>query len=157
MIDSGITIRELSIEDSVPLAHMLSTDAELNKRLGNVEAHVSVGHFFNRTRESCRVKNAVPYAVVTADRRVIGLVILGHADETDRTARVAFWIESGSWGQAFCAGLLSPVLDVAKGKGVERLVGKVDKDDVPGRRIWEANGGRVADETEEGYAYEIRL
>ncbi len=155
---AGITIRELTLQDSVALAHTLSTDVGLSKRLGNAQiAHISAGHFFNRTRESCRVRNAVPYVIVAADRGVIGLITLGHADEINKTARIAFWIESKSWGQGFCTEVLSPVLDLAKGKGVERIVGQIDKDDLAGREIWERNGAQVTGETEASYTYEIRL
>lgn len=155
---TGITIRELTLQDSIVLAQTLSTDVELNRRLGNTEMmHVSAGHFFNRTRESCRVRNAVPYAVITDDQRAIGLVTLGHADEITKTARIAFWIESRSWGQDFCAEVLRPVLDLAKSKGVERILGRVDKDDLAGREIWERSGAQVTGETEAGYTYEIRL
>ncbi len=155
---TAITIRELTLQDSVPLAQILSTDAELNKRLGNPEMmFVSAGHFFNRTKESSRVKNALPYSVVAGDGRVIGLIILGRPDEISKAARIAFWIESKSWDADSCADLLRPALDLAKSRGTECIVGQIDRDDAVAREIWEKSGGRQTSKTETGYVCEIRL
>jgi RimJ/RimL family protein N-acetyltransferase len=153
-----LALRELNLEDSIPLAHMLNTDIELNKRLGNTEiTHVSVGHFYNRTREWCRVRSAIPYAIILDDLQVIGLLTLGRPDEINKAARIAYWIESKTWDQGLGAGVLPPVLELAKGKGVRCIVGQTGRDDLPGREVWEKNGAQMTDESEGGCTYEIRL
>lgn len=119
---TDLLVRELSQEDCEQIAELFCTDnilrGELNFKGDDLTNEKEVSEKYQNW---CKLKNAVPYAIVLNKTTTIGCICLSRIDSQSEPARIAGWIASSHRGLGYGKAAIDKVQIIAKDLGLTNM------------------------------------
>ena len=119
---TDLLVRELSQEDCEQISELFCTDnilrSELNFKGDDMPNAKEVSEKYQNW---CKLRSAVPYAIVLNKTTTIGCICLSRIDSQSEPARIAGWIASSYRGLGYGKEAIDKVQITAKGLGISNM------------------------------------
>lgn len=147
-----LCLRSATASDADSLAQLLCEDRILRQDLGIPDTDHPTGRDVFEKHHQWEEKNlALTFVMVDVTRRAIGTISLSHVHQTERVARIGYWVGSAYRRQGYATEAFGLVLQWARELGLRSVSANIDNTNTPSLYLWrrfkaqeqEARPGRI--------------